>query len=139
MTVGEEHTDGGAPPVRVLVVDDQAPFRAAARAVVERLREFVVVAEVESGEDAVVVARSLQPDLVLMDINMGGIDGIEAARRITAGTDPPMVVLLSTYELNDLPPTARSSGAAAYLNKDDFGGRVLRRLWGAGGDPDFRR
>jgi two-component system, NarL family, invasion response regulator UvrY len=107
--------------------------------VVDRLRDFEVVAEVESGEDAVVVAETLQPDLVLMDINMGGIDGIEAARRITAGATAPMVVLMSTYDLHDLPPTARSSGAAAYVNKDDFGGRVLRRLWDSGGDPDFRR
>jgi CheY-like chemotaxis protein len=82
---------------------------------------------------------TLRPDLVLMDINMGGINGIEAARRITAAERPPMVVLLSTYELADLPANARSSGAAAYVNKDDFGGRMLRRLWQARGDPDFPR
>jgi DNA-binding NarL/FixJ family response regulator len=125
--------------VRVLVVDDQHPFRAAACAVVERLHDFVVVAEAESGEEAVSVAGELHPDLVLMDINMGGIDGIEAARQITAGGEHPLVVLLSTYDLSDLPTTARSSGACAYVNKDDFGGRVLRRLWQAGGDPEFRR
>jgi hypothetical protein len=46
-------------------------------------------------------------------------------------------VLLSTYDLSDLPPSARTSGAVAYVNKDDFGGRALRRLWEAGGDPSF--
>ena len=129
----------GARVVRVLVVDDQAPFRQAARAVVDRLRDFEVVAESESGEDAVVAVGALRPDLVLMDINMGAMDGIEAARLIVDREQPPMVVLLSTYELADLPPAARSSGAAAYVNKDDLGGRVLRQLWESGGDPDFRR
>jgi DNA-binding NarL/FixJ family response regulator len=125
--------------VRVLVVDDQAPFRDAAKAVVARLPEFEVVAEAESGEDAVVAVGTLLPDLVLMDINMGAMDGIEAARLIVDREQPPMVVLLSTYELADLPPAARSSGAAAYVNKDDLGGRVLRQLWESGGDPDFPR
>ncbi len=126
-------------PVRVLVVDDQLPFREAARAVVARLSGFDVVAEAESGEEAVDVVDAIHPQLVLMDINMGGIDGIEATSRITAANPETMVVLLSTYELADLPPRARTSGAAAYVNKDDFGGRILRRLWESGGDPDFPR
>ena len=127
------------PTVNVLVVDDQQPFRDAARAVVERLKGFEIIAESESGEDAVVKVDELQPDIVLMDINMGGIDGIEATTRITSRHPSTMIVLLSTYELSDLPPTARTSGAAAYVNKDDFGGRILRRLWENAGDPDFRR
>lgn len=125
--------------VTVLVVDDQPPFRDAARAVVTRLDGFHVVAEAESGEEAIEIVHAVQPQLVLMDINMGGIDGIEATARITASHPSTMVVLLSTYELSDLPPAARTSGAVAYINKDDFGGRVLRRLWEAGGDPDFAR
>jgi DNA-binding NarL/FixJ family response regulator len=129
----------GAEVVRVLVVDDQAPFRHAARAVVDRLHGFEVVAEVESGEEALVAVAERQPDLVLMDINMGAMDGIEATRMIAGREHPPMVVLLSTYDLADLPPAARSSGAAAYVNKDDLGSRVLRQLWASGGDPDFRR
>jgi DNA-binding NarL/FixJ family response regulator len=125
--------------VTVLVVDDQPPFRDAARAVVNRLDGFHVVAEAESGEEAIEIVQTVHPQLVLMDINMGGIDGIEATARITSAHPSTMVVLLSTYELSDLPPSARTSGAAAYVNKDDFGGRVLRRLWEAGGDPDFIR
>ena len=144
MTSNSDGGDGdagqdAAPVVRVLVVDDQQPFRDAARAVVDRLAGFAVVAEAESGEEAVDVVAAIEPDLVLMDINMGGIDGIEAARRISGAHPQTMVVLLSTYELSDLPPAARSSGAAAYVNKDDFGGRVLRRLWADGGDPYFAR
>lgn len=125
--------------VTVLVVDDQPPFRDAARAVVNRLDGFHVVAEAESGEEAIEIVQSVQPQLVLMDINMGGIDGIEATARITRAHPATMVVLLSTYELSDLPPSARTSGAVAYVNKDDFGGRVLRRLWESRGDPDFTR
>lgn len=131
--VGEERL------VQVMVVDDQAPFRNAARAVVDRLAGFDVVGEAESGEDAVDMAAAIAPDLVLMDINMGQMNGIEATRRIVAANPEVMVVLLSTYELSDLPPDARTSGAVAYLPKDDFGGRGIRSLWESRGDPDFRR
>jgi DNA-binding NarL/FixJ family response regulator len=124
--------------VTVLVVDDQPPFRDAARAVVDRLKGFAVVAEADSGEAAIEMVAELRPQLVLMDINMGGIDGIVATQRITDRFPETMIVLLSTYELGDLPPSARTSGAIAYVNKDDFGGRVLRRLWESAGDPTFR-
>jgi DNA-binding NarL/FixJ family response regulator len=125
--------------VKVLVVDDQPPFRDAARAVLERLAGFELVGEAESGEAAIERVAELDPDLVLMDINMGGIDGIEATTAIIAAHPTIRVVLMSTYDLGDLPPSARTSGAIAYVNKDDFGGRALRRLWEAGGDPLFSR
>jgi DNA-binding NarL/FixJ family response regulator len=124
--------------VSVMIVDDQPPFRAAARAVVARVDGFDLVAEAESGEEAVAEGGRLRPDLVLMDINMGAMDGIEAAQRITAARPETMVVLVSTYEIDDLPPLARASGAAAYLNKDELSPRAIRRLWEAGGDPAWR-
>ncbi|MGH2766519.1 MAG: response regulator transcription factor, partial [Actinomycetota bacterium] len=68
--------------VRVLIVDDQEPFRQAARAVVELTDGFEVAGEAETGEAAVDAARGLGPDLVLMDVNLPGIDGLEATRRI---------------------------------------------------------
>lgn len=123
--------------VRVLVVDDQAPFRAAERAVLSRLPGFDLVAEAASGEEAIEMAADLQPDLVLMDINMGAIDGIEATRQITGSRPSTKVILVSTYGLEDLPAGARTSGAIGYVNKDELGPRSIRRIWENGGDPTW--
>lgn len=123
--------------VSVMIVDDQSPFRAAARAVVDRVKEFQLVAEVASGEEAVAASAELEPQLVLMDINMGVLNGIEATRIITRSHPATKVILVSTYTLDDLPPAARTSGAIAYLNKDELSPRMIRRLWEAGGDPDW--
>ena len=81
-------------PVAVLIVDDQAPFRRAARAVVGMTPGFEVVAEAETGEQAVELAGAYHPGLVLMDINMPGISGIEATSRITAEQPGTVVVLV---------------------------------------------
>ena len=121
--------------VSVMIVDDQPPFRAAARAVVDRVAGFELVAEVDSGEEAVATSDELGPQLVLMDINMGDLNGIEATRLITQSDPATKVILVSTYALDDLPPDARTSGAVAYVNKDELSPRMIRRLWEAGGDP----
>ena len=71
--------------VRVLIVDDQEPFRMAARMVVDATEGFDVVGEAESGEDSVAMAAELTPDLVLMDVNLPGINGLDATRQILAG------------------------------------------------------
>jgi DNA-binding NarL/FixJ family response regulator len=128
----------GAGAVGVLIVDDQAPFRGAARAVVGATKEFSVVGEAESGEEAVELVESLHPDLVLMDINMGGIDGIEATRQICAANPSTMVVLVSTYAASDLAADARTCGAVAYVHKEELAPRVLRELWSSGGDAAWR-
>ena len=123
--------------VRVLIVDDQKPFRSAARTVVTLTPDFEVIGEAESGEEAVEKAVELQPDLVLMDINLPGINGVEAVRQIKAARAETMAFLLSTYSQSDLPSDARSSGAAAYIHKEDFGPDILSDLWAAGGDPEW--
>jgi DNA-binding NarL/FixJ family response regulator len=115
--------------VSVLIVDDQAPFRRAAAAVVRVTGGFEIIGEAESGEKAVELAEELAPQLVLMDINMGGISGIEATRRITTSAPNVVVVLLSTYQVADLPADAATSGAVAYVNKEEFGPQVLEDLW----------
>jgi two-component system, NarL family, invasion response regulator UvrY len=113
--------------VRVLIVDDQAPFRAAAKAVVRATSGFDVVGEASSGEEALERVVVLDPGLVLMDINMPGMGGIEATRRISAGRPESLVLLLSTYDAEDLPADARTCGAVAYVNKEDFGPEDLLR------------
>jgi DNA-binding NarL/FixJ family response regulator len=115
--------------VPVLVVDDQRPFRMAAAAVLRRSVGFELIGEAETGEEALEQVAALHPALVLMDINMPGINGIEATRRIVAEAPETVVFLCSTYQLSDLPGDAQTSGAAAYVNKEELGPAVLRRLW----------
>jgi DNA-binding NarL/FixJ family response regulator len=124
-----------APRVRVLIVDDQEPFRRAARAVVECTDGFEMVGEVETGEAAVEAAHVLQPDLVLMDVHLPGISGLQASRRILAehGARGPTVFLLSTYEAADYASSAAACGAAAYLPKAAFGSEALAAAWAAAG------
>jgi DNA-binding NarL/FixJ family response regulator len=117
--------------VRVLIVDDQEPFRLAARMVVEVTDGFDVVGEAETGEASVEMAQELDPDLVLMDVNLPGIDGLEATRRILAANGPPVVLLLSTYEEADYAPRAAECGATAYIPKAVFGPDRLEAAWAA--------
>jgi DNA-binding NarL/FixJ family response regulator len=113
----------------VLVVDDQAPFRIAAKAVLRRLAEFELAGEASSGHEAIEMADRLHPELVLMDINMPQMSGIEATRQIVAAHPDTVVILCSTYDMRDLPAEAGSSGAAGYLNKEQLGAELLRRVW----------
>ncbi len=122
-------TDGTTKTVSVLIVDDQLPFRAVARTVIGLTAGFVVSGEAESGEEAVAVAAQQDPDLILMDINLPGINGIEATRRIRAAQPDVAVILLSTYSEADLPADARDCGAIAYVHKEDFGPALVRELW----------
>jgi two-component system, NarL family, invasion response regulator UvrY len=113
----------------VLVVDDQAPFRMAARAVLGRLDEFELAGEASSGPEAIELVDRLQPELVLMDINMPQMNGIEATRQIVTAHPDTVVILCSTYDVRDLPSEAGSSGAVGYLHKEQLGADLLRRVW----------
>ena len=117
--------------VRVLVVDDVAAYLAAMVAVVAETPGFEVVGEASSGEDALVVATQSVPDLVLMDVNLPGIDGVEATRRLLLGDCPPAVVLLSTYDDEAGQQFLAESGAAAYVHKAVFGPDRLEQAWAA--------
>jgi DNA-binding NarL/FixJ family response regulator len=113
--------------VRVLIVDDQEPFRRAIAAVVSETDGFVVVASTASGEEALAAVARLRPSLVLMDVNLPGIDGIEATRQITKVADPPVVVLLSTYDRDEF--DISGCGASSYLAKAAFGPDLLTAAW----------
>ncbi len=117
--------------VRVLIVDDQEPFRLAARMVVEATDGFDVVGESETGEESVTMAAELNPDLVLMDVNLPGINGLDATRQILASSDTVVVLLLSTYEEEEYAPRAAECGAAAYIPKAVFGPDRLEEAWAA--------
>jgi DNA-binding NarL/FixJ family response regulator len=123
--------DFAAVPVRVLIVDDQSTFRAAARAVVGAAAGFEVVAEAASGEESRDAVREFQPDLVLMDVNLPGIDGVEATRMILLPGGGPTILLLSTRDPEEYAPIAADCGAAGYISKSEFSPRVLRTAWEA--------
>ncbi|MBV9204477.1 MAG: response regulator transcription factor [Actinobacteria bacterium] len=116
-------------PRSVLVVDDQAPFRLAARAVLRRLDGFEFAGEASSGPEAIELVDKLRPTLVLMDINMPDMSGIEAARLITSAHPEVVVILCSTHDASDLPAGAAASGAIAYVSKERFAVDTLRELW----------
>ena len=101
----------------------------AARMVVEATDGFDVVGEAETGEDSVTMADELRPDLVLMDVNLPGINGLDATRQILSASDTVVVLLLSTYEEEEYAPRAAECGAAAYIPKAVFGPDRLESAW----------
>ena len=117
--------------VRVLLVDDQDTYRRAMAMVIGETNGFEAVGEAASGEDAVVLAGRLGPDLVLMDVNLPGIDGLEATRQLLASPQPPLVLLLSTYDEDAGEQFVADSGAFAYVTKAAFGPVRLTELWSA--------
>ena len=116
-------------PVRVLTVDDQPLFRDAARAVIGATEGFESIAEVPRGEDALALVSRLRPDLVLVDVSLPGIGGLETSRLLAALDDAPRVVLISADDDPVLRDSAGAHGAVAFLSKPELRPRTLRALW----------
>ncbi len=118
-----------AEEVHVWVVDDQISFRRAAAATLAATTHFVMAGECDTGEAALELTRHAGRGLVLMDICMPGMGGIEASRRIHATQPELTVLLMSTYDLEDLPDAAVDCGAAGYLHKEHLSPDLLSKLW----------
>ena len=125
--------------VGVLAVDDHAIFLDVAREVVTATPGFRWVGGAGSGEEGLRAVEALSPDLVLLDMRLPGMDGLEAAHRITSGHPGVVVVLVSIDEGSAIGSAIESSGAAALVRKQEFGPKLLRRLWQLHGSVASRR
>jgi DNA-binding NarL/FixJ family response regulator len=119
--------------VTVLTVDDQPVFLHAVRELLAATDGFQQIAEAGSGEQALALAANLRPDLVLVDVRMPGMDGIQTARRLRDQDATTVVVLVSLEDVADLPASLASAGAAAHIRKQDLSPHTLQRLWSAHG------
>jgi DNA-binding NarL/FixJ family response regulator len=114
--------------IRVLLVDDQALVRDGFRMILELDDEIDVVGEAEDGKAALAAVANLRPDLVLMDIRMPGLDGLETTRRLMLQHDPPKVLVLTTYDADEYVYDAMKAGASGFLLKDVRKGQLVRAV-----------
>ena len=105
--------------VRVLIVDDQPMMRTGLRYILDAEPDLAVVGDASDGESAIARVRDLQPDVVVMDIRMPGLDGIEATRRIAASAAHARVLMLTTFDIDRHILDALRAGASGFLVKDD--------------------
>ncbi len=104
--------------IRVLLVDDQALLRHGFRMILDQEPDIEVVGEAGNGEEAIILARQIRPDVVLMDIRMSVVDGVEATRQIVAGDPAVRVLILTTFDLDEYAFGALHAGASGFLLKD---------------------
>ncbi len=121
--------------IRVLICDDQALVRAGFRAILGSRPEIEVVGEAENGAEAVALAERRRPDVILMDIRMPVLDGVEATRRLVAEGSPARILVLTTFDLDEYVHAAIRAGASGFLLKDVTPGKLVEAIRiVAGGD-----
>src|SRR4051812_14347209 len=120
------------PAIRVLTVDDQALFRDAVRDLILATPGFRLVGEAANGPEALHAVQVLAPELVLLDVNMPGMDGLEVARRVSASPPRTMIVLISVDDPRRLPAARHLAGRVALARKQDLCPARLRQLWADG-------
>lgn len=114
--------------IRVLVADDQELVRTGFRVILNAEPDLQVVGEARDGNEVIEAARRLHPEVVLMDIRMPNLDGIEATRRIVAGTGSPRVLILTTFDLDEYVYEALRAGASGFLLKDAAADELLQAI-----------
>ncbi|SRR6266536_2538478 len=122
-------------PVRVLIADDHRLFAEALRAILSSDRRIDVVGLAASGEEAVQKADELSPDVILMDISMPGVDGVEATRRILAAHSDVNVVMVTGSDARQDIDAARTAGAAGYVTKDRIAAELIDAIIDIGAQP----
>jgi len=122
--------------IGVVVVDDQAVFREVARDVIRATAGFELIGEAASGAEALRCVAELHPDLVLMDVHMPEMDGVQATRMLLGSDSRSVVVLVSLDDRDELPAAVEACGAAAFLRKQDLRPSSLRDLWQIHGTRD---
>jgi two-component system NtrC family sensor kinase len=125
-------------PIRILLVDDSADFLESATRFLSSKAGIVVVGQAASGADVLAAVQTLRPDVVLMDVAMAGVSGLEATRQIKALADPPRVLLVSMYDSADLRALAEAVGADGFVGKWEFAASVLAAVLSAAPAPRTR-
>jgi DNA-binding NarL/FixJ family response regulator len=116
-------------PVGVLVIDDQLVFRQVAQEVIAATHGFELLGEAGSGPHGLAAAAELAPDLILLDVRMPGMNGVETAARLHQEHPQAVVVLITVEAPRDLPAGVSTCGAATLVRKQDFGPALLRQVW----------
>lgn len=121
--------DSGLPdPIRIMLVDDQALLRVGFRMVLDAEDDFSVVAEASTGEQAITVAANVRPQVILMDVRMPGLDGIEATRQIMAAQPQTRIIILTTFDLDEYAFGGLRAGASGYLLKSSEPGELVAAI-----------
>ena len=114
--------------IRVLICDDQPLVRAGFRTILGSKRDIEVVGEAENGAEAVALAERRRPDVILMDIRMPVLDGVEATRRLVADGTPARILVLTTFDLDEYVHAAIRAGASGFLLKDVTPAKLLEAI-----------